>query len=37
MLPSLQMTGVPGLHAPPPHVSPAVQALLSVQGLVLFV
>jgi hypothetical protein len=34
---SLQITGVPGLQVPPPQVSPAVQALLSEQGFVLFV
>jgi hypothetical protein len=34
---SLQTTGVPGLQTPPPQVSFAVQALLSVQGLVLLV
>src|SRR5258705_444517 len=31
------MTGVPGLQMPPPHVSPLVQALPSLQGPVLFV
>jgi hypothetical protein len=34
-LPSLQTVAPPGLHAPPPHVSPVVQALPSLQALVL--
>jgi hypothetical protein len=34
---SLQTTGVPGLHTPPPHVSPKVQAFPSLHGFVLFV
>jgi hypothetical protein len=34
---SLHTTAVPGLHRPPPHVSPAVQALPSLHAAVLFV
>jgi hypothetical protein len=34
---SLQITGVPGLQTPPPHVSPLVQAFPSSQATVLFV
>jgi hypothetical protein len=34
---SLHTTGVPGLQTPPPQVSPAVQALPSLHGFVLFV
>jgi hypothetical protein len=34
---SLQTTGDPGLHTPPPHVSPKVQAFPSLHGFVLFV
>src|SRR5439155_1345728 len=36
-LPSLQFSGVPGWHVPPLHTSPAVQALPSEHGAVLFV
>jgi hypothetical protein len=36
-LPSLQIVGPPGLHTPPPQVSPVVQAFPSLHGLVLFV
>ena len=32
---SLHTRGAPGMHDPPPHVSPTVQALPSLQGLVL--
>ena len=35
VLPSLQFSAVPGWHAPAPHTSPLVQALLSVQARVL--
>src|SRR5262245_53828694 len=34
-LPSLQTTGAPARHAPPPQTSPVVQALPSLQGEVL--
>ena len=35
-LPSLQLAAAPGTHEPPLHVSFAVQAYPSLQGLVLF-
>jgi hypothetical protein len=35
--PSSHTRGAPGMQAPPAHASPTVQALLSVQALVLFV
>jgi hypothetical protein len=34
---SLQTTGVPGWHVPPPQTSPEVQALPSSHAFVLFV
>jgi hypothetical protein len=34
---SLQVNGAPGWQVPPPQVSPAVQALPSSHGLMLFV